>query len=299
MFKQLQSYFPSFKDGFFTTSDNVKIHYIEAGTGEPLILTSGWPTTPCIFAYNLEALAKHYRVIAIETRGTGESEKVTYGYRVSRTAKDVYDMLIALGITKANFIGHSMGCSTLWAFIDLFGQSMINKLILVDQSPWLWSNVAESDESMDLHAGHRGNPYGLYNAFVQSWDVGNAAFTEPEYWPTGWTSIERSTKDGLKVMALEAEYRQQNNYPREALARLLVNHYMTDWRDIIQIISVPTLIITGSYSHAINAQTTEWMHNAIKGSKLIVFGDNEGGNHIMMANSPEKFNREVLNFLTK
>lgn len=106
MIKELKEYLPNFKDGYFTTTDNVKIHYIEAGEGEPLILTSGWPTSPCIFAFNLEEISKHFRVIAMETRGTGASETPTHGYRMSRIAKDVYDMLVALKIEKAYFSIH-------------------------------------------------------------------------------------------------------------------------------------------------------------------------------------------------
>lgn len=299
MLKELKERMSDFKDGFFTTSDGIKIHYLEAGSGEPLVLTSGWPTSPCIFAYNLPEISKSYHVIAIETRGTGESGKPTHGYRVSRLSKDVYDMMQALGLKKAHFMGHSMGCSTLWAFIDLFGQDMIDKLILVDQSPWLWSDAGESDASMELHCGHRGNPYGLYNAFKLSWEEGFKAFAAPEYWPTSASSLAESRPQGNHVMEFEEIYRSRFEYPREPLARLLINHYMTDWRDIVSIIKAPTLIITGENTHAMNAACAAWMNHAIKGSELVVFTKAEYGNHIMMANSPKKFNRTVIEFLQK
>lgn len=86
----------------------------------------------------------------METRGTGTSEKPNHGYRMARIAKDVYDMLISLKIEKAYFMGHSMGANVILSFIDLFGQNMIKKFILVDQPPWLWSDLNESDESMIL-----------------------------------------------------------------------------------------------------------------------------------------------------
>ncbi|MEE4563906.1 alpha/beta hydrolase [Paenibacillus polymyxa] len=299
MLKELKELMPNFKDGFFTTSDGVEIHYLEGGSGEPLILTSGWPTSPCIFAYNLPEISKHYHVIAIETRGTGESGKPSHGYRVSRSAKDVYDMMQALGLKKAHFMGHSMGCSTLWAFIDLFGQNMIDKLILVDQSPWLWSDVGESDESMELHCGHRGNPYGLYDAYANSWADGNNAYGAPEYWPTGPASLAENRPTGDRVMELEGIMNERYQYQNKLLAGLLVNHYMTDWRDIIEIIDVPTLYITGETTHAMNAACIAWLKQAIKGVEMVVFSKEEYGNHIMMANSPEKFNRTVTEFLQK
>ena len=122
MLKELKEYLPDFKDGYFTTTDNVKIHYIEGGSGEPLILTSGWPTSPCILAFNLTEISKHFHIIAIETRGTGASETPTHGYRMSRIAKDVYDMLIALKIEKAYFLGHSMGANVILALETFLGK---------------------------------------------------------------------------------------------------------------------------------------------------------------------------------
>ena len=37
IFKNVKEYLPDFKDGYFTTTDDVKIHYIESGSGEPFI----------------------------------------------------------------------------------------------------------------------------------------------------------------------------------------------------------------------------------------------------------------------
>ena len=299
MIKELKELMPNFEDKYFTTNDGVKIHYMEGGTGEPLIFTSGWPTSPCIFAYNLPEISKHYRVLAIENRGTGESGRPDHGYRMSRLAKDIYDMMQALDIKKAHFMGHSMGANMILAFIDLFGQDMVDKFVFVDQSPWLWSDTGESDESMREHCGHRGNPYGLYDAFLKSWEEGEKAFAADEYWPTSASSLADSFEKGNHVMELEGIMRQRFEYRAEPLARLLVNHYMTDWRDILKILTVPTMVITGETTHAMNAECTEWMRQNLQNGEIVVFTKEEKGNHILMANSPEKFNRTVIEFLQK
>ena len=299
MIQEMKELMPGFKDGFFMTNDEVKLHYIEGGEGTPLILTSGWPTSPALFTYNLPAFAKYYHVFALENRGTGESERPDYGYRVSRTAMDVYNLMQANGIEKAVFMGHSMGCSTIWAFIDLFGQNMIDKLVLCDQAPWLWCNEAESDESMKEHCGHRGSPYGLYNAYAESWTEGRKKYAEPEYW--GKISNEwmaRTTLTGDMCNKLEMQLREPP-YNNEQLARLLVNHYMTDWRDIIQQIRVPTLVISGEISHAMTAESVKWMEDVIPGCESYIFSEEDYGSHMMMSNSPELYNRVVLDFLAR
>lgn len=299
MLKELKELMPDFKDKDFMTNDGVKIHYLEAGEGEPLILTSGWSTSPCIFAYNLPELSKHYRVLAMETRGTGESDTPTHGYRMSRIAMDVRNMMEAAGIESAYFMGHSMGANVVLAFVDLFGQDMVKKAILVDQSPWLWSDVGESDASMELHCGHRGDPYGLYDAFASSWEEGDKMYGREEYWPTGPATLAENTPKGDRVMELEMMMREHYRYQSEPFGRLLANHYMTDWRDIVKILRMPTLVITGDNTHALNAACTAWYREHLKNGEIVVFSKEEYGNHIMMANSPEKFNSTVLAFLAK
>ena len=148
----------------------------------------------------------------METRGTGTSEKPNHGYRMARIAKDVYDMLISLKIEKAYFMGHSMGANVILSFIDLFGQNMIKKFILVDQPPWLWSDLNESDESMILHGGLRGEPYGFKKWFDISWEKGQKFFDSKDYFPTCGKTIAESTPKGLKVMELEEIMKKHYNY---------------------------------------------------------------------------------------
>ena len=299
MIKELKEYLPNFKDGYYTTSDNVKIHYRDGGEGEPLILTSGWPTSPCIFAFNLPEISKHFRVIAMETRGTGASDKPNHGYRMSRIAMDVYDMLKSLKIEKANFMGHSMGANVILAFIDLFGQNMIKKFIFIDQSPWLWSDPYESDESMNSHGGHRGHPYTFNKGFNVSWEEGQKIFDSKDFFETAPTTLAQSTPNGLRVLELEGIMKKHFNYDSKQLVKLVINHYMTDWRDVLNIIEVPTLLIVGENTHALTMECANLMLKSLKNGELVVFTKEEYGNHIMMANSPEKFNRVVIEFLEK
>ena len=99
--------------GTFTASDGVKIHYVEAGKGSPVVLIHGYTGTAegNWFSNGVaEALAKNHRVVAIDCRGHGKSEKPTdpakYGPQM---AKDVLEMMDHLKIDKAHVHGYSMG----------------------------------------------------------------------------------------------------------------------------------------------------------------------------------------------
>ncbi len=99
--------------GTFSASDGVKIHYLEAGAGPAVVLIHGFSGTAegNWFSNGVaEALAKNHRVVAIDCRGHGQSEKPhdpnKYGPQM---AKDVLELMDHLKLGKAHVHGYSMG----------------------------------------------------------------------------------------------------------------------------------------------------------------------------------------------
>jgi pimeloyl-ACP methyl ester carboxylesterase len=99
--------------GTFTASDGVKIHYLEAGKGSPVVLVHGYTGSAQGNWFSngvAEALAKNHRVVAIDCRGHGQSDKphdsAKYGPQM---AKDVVELMDHLKIDKAHVHGYSMG----------------------------------------------------------------------------------------------------------------------------------------------------------------------------------------------
>jgi pimeloyl-ACP methyl ester carboxylesterase len=98
---------------FMTASDNVKIHYMVEGQGTPVVLIHGFSGTAegNWFSNGVAAaLAKNHRVVAIDCRGHGKSDKpydaAMYGERMW---KDVIELMDHLGIKRAHVHGYSMG----------------------------------------------------------------------------------------------------------------------------------------------------------------------------------------------
>jgi len=96
------------------TADGVRLNVLEAGRGKPLVLIPGWSQTAAQFRRQLEGLSDRYRVIAIDMRGHGDSDKPAHGYRIQRLAQDVRQALVAMDLQDVTILGHSMGCSVLW-----------------------------------------------------------------------------------------------------------------------------------------------------------------------------------------
>ena len=124
-------------------SDGTALHYIETGEGRPLLLVPGWSQSAAEFVHQIDAFAKFARVFAIDMRGHGESAKPKNGYRVQRLAKDLYDVIVRLGLEEPDVLGHSMGSSVIWAYLSMFGDERpLGRLIIADQAP---ATVAQPD----------------------------------------------------------------------------------------------------------------------------------------------------------
>ena len=77
---------------FVTANDGVRLDYEEKGRGKPLVLIHGWSCSGAFFRRNVEALAEDFRVVNLDLRGHGGSEKPDHGYRIHHLAKDVRDL---------------------------------------------------------------------------------------------------------------------------------------------------------------------------------------------------------------
>ena len=97
----------------FVQAGSVRIHYNEAGAGDPVICLHGagpGATSWSNFSGNVEALAEHHRVLLVDMPQYGKSDKIPIpGPRLSAVAPIARDFMDALSIERAHFIGNSMG----------------------------------------------------------------------------------------------------------------------------------------------------------------------------------------------
>jgi non-heme chloroperoxidase len=270
------------------TNDGVSLSVIEVGQGQPLVILPAWTNAAIEYWRQIVDFGHDHRVIALDMRGHGEAEKTEHGYRVARLAADLHDVLTKLEIRDAALMGHSMGCSVIWAYLDLYGSERAAKLVLVDQAatqliqPW-WS------EEERLRYGCRDTAEDLF------------AFCASLAGPEG----EQVTRDlflGLFTPAFpradgEAIVKEILKMPRRHAASLMLDHATRDWRDVIAGIRLPTLVV-GARQSVFPAESQAWIAHRIPGARLAIFEADEGGSHFMCMENPDKFNSIAREFLT-
>ena len=108
---------------------DITLNYIEKGTGAPLILLHGNGENLDYFTAQTEYFSKKYRVIALDTRGHGKSERGTAPFTIRQFAEDLHDFMEAHDIPKAHILGFSDGGNIALCFALKYPH-MVDRLIL-------------------------------------------------------------------------------------------------------------------------------------------------------------------------
>jgi pimeloyl-ACP methyl ester carboxylesterase len=281
----------------YATVNGVALHYVEGGSGSPLICLPGWPQTWYSFHTIAPALSKKYRVIIVDIRGMGSSEKPLAGYDKKTMAKDIYELMEQLELKKINILGHDIGGMVAMSFAFNYPEAT-EKLIVMDgahpsegmMQMSLMPAAGTFTEKMD------GNqPYAWWMGFNQVKELPEkileGRFQHLMDWLFKYVMINETKMTTLERGVYAAYYNQVENI------RASNAWYQTFTEDIqdsktYQMLSMPVLGI-GSYIS----------YNYIKmglpyvSKNPTVIGILDSG-HYLNEEKPEEVIEAVINFLT-
>jgi pimeloyl-ACP methyl ester carboxylesterase len=111
--------------------DGVKLHYMTAGHGTPLILLHGYAETSLMWKPIIPALAERFMVIAPDLPGIGDSSIPPDGLDMKTAAIRIHALARWLGVQKAEVVGHDIGLMVAYAYAAQF-PTEVKKLVLMD-----------------------------------------------------------------------------------------------------------------------------------------------------------------------
>jgi proline iminopeptidase len=289
----------------FVDASGVLIYYLEMGRGAPLMIVHGGPgASHDYFLPYLLPLARHNRLVFIDERGSGRSQKLEdpKGYTVENMVEDVEAVRQALGLGKMSLLGHSYGGVLAQAYALKY-QRNLSHLILAstfsstsamnqlfqrmkaNMTPELRQRV-DSLEKQGLF-GH-GRPYeqNRYPAdyMIAAWGEGYFPYIyhnhpDPNYDPiaqgnTAWDLYR-------EMWGSDGEFVIDGNLKS------------VEYTDRLATIHVPTLVIAGEHDEC-DPSLSRTMHAKIAGSRLVIL-PNSG--HMTFVDQPGMFLGDVEQFL--
>jgi pimeloyl-ACP methyl ester carboxylesterase len=115
----------------FAELNGVRLHFVSGGHGSPIVLLPGWPETWWAFHKLMPELAKSHRVISVDLRGMGSSDKPLAGYEKKNMASDISALVSHLGYKQVDVVGHDIGAMVAFSFAANHPEQT-RKLILLD-----------------------------------------------------------------------------------------------------------------------------------------------------------------------
>jgi len=116
----------------YITIGGIRLHYLEAGAGEAVLLLHGFPTSSYLYRNVMPNIAKTHRTIALDLPGFGESDKpLTASYSMNFYVKILSGFLDKLSIPSVNLVVHDLGgpIGLLWAVRN---REQLKRLVLLN-----------------------------------------------------------------------------------------------------------------------------------------------------------------------
>lgn len=256
----------------FVTGDGVRIAYrIDGPADKPaLVLSNSIATTMHMWDAQVPALSRHFRVIRYDTRGHGASDAPAGAYSFDRLGRDVVELLDALKIRKAHFLGLSLG-GLIGQWLGIHTPERIDRLILSNTSAYLgpaeqWDQrIAALLEAKDMSS--------TADMFISNW------------FPKKMLDANDARVQPFRAMVLATD--------RQGLAGAFAAVRDADMRRTVALIERPTLVIAGRDDTVTLASHSELIAAAVPNSKLVVLPTV----HLPNVEQPGEFLDVVFDFL--
>jgi 3-oxoadipate enol-lactonase len=258
--------------------NGVHLHYESYGNGVPLVLAYGLGGNTGMWAGQIEALARYYRLILWDPRGHGQSEspprREQYGLQIS--AEDLRGLLDHLGIERAYVGGQSMGGGIAAHFAVTY-PARVAALLIIDSASASGLPMSAAMRAMREKTIELAETQGMAAVADYVITANPNLRTQAEASPAARQRLRQMFLD-LNPTGYAHTIRAlfEETFPMERLSSL----------------TMPTLVLVGDQDPALDA--ARWTHQKIPGAHLVILPQ---AGHLSNLDRPEAFNTSVLTFL--
>jgi pimeloyl-ACP methyl ester carboxylesterase len=256
------------------------------GNGRPVVLIHGWPLSGESWSEQVPVFeAAGYRVITYDRRGFGRSDKPLTGYGYDTLTNDLHAILVALDLKNVTLVGFSMGGGEVARYFGKFGSERVRSVVFASAVPPFLLNMPgnpdgplDTAEAAKMTAGLAANKDAFFDDFMTQF-----------YSVDGKLAVTEEQRQQALALAGQAS--------KAAALEAMTSFAVTDFRDDLAKITVPTLVIHGDSDATVPFEGSgKRTHEAIAGSELVLIA---GAPHGVNVSHAAEWNRAALEFLAK
>jgi non-heme chloroperoxidase len=269
-------------------SAEIEIHYEDHGSGQPVVLIHGYPLNGASWEKQERVLLQAgYRVITYDRRGFGKSSQPTVGYDYDTFAADLNALLEHLDISDVVLIGFSMGTGEVTRYLGTYGSGGVRKAALFGVIPPFLLKTDDNPEGVPgevfdgIKAAIVADRYAYFDDFFANFY--NTDVLAPE------RIGEAALRGSFQVAAGAGPY----------ATYACVDAWLTDFRDDLPKIDVPTLVVHGTADRILPFEATA---ARLRDERLIAdltVVEVADGPHNIGWTHPEEVNTAFLEFLRR
>jgi proline iminopeptidase len=290
----------------YVDAHGVLIYYTTLGTGSPLVILHGGPgASHDYFLPWLLPLARTHRLIFIDERGSGRSERLqdTSRYTVEADVEDVEDVRVALHLGKISLLGHSCGGVLAQAYALKYQQNLSHLILNSTFASTREMNETLAREKAQMPPAKLARLNELEKAGLfgkgEAWEHGRypaeygALAWGPGYFPFLYGARPDSTYDPVSGNAPTNWELYREMWGSHGEFIIDGNLKSVEYLDRLPSLHVPTLVLVGDHDECAPALSKQ-MHEKIPGSTLVIL-PNSG--HMNFVDQPELWHKAVNDFL--
>ena len=256
------------------------IHFIEKGAGPPVLMIHGFFLDSQMWSPNIDALAEHFHVFAMDLWGFGYSSREPMDYSYQLFAEQVLGFMDALAIERASIVGQSMGGGSAMLFC-IQHRNRVDKLVLVDAAG-MPDNLPLTAKFLNI-AGIGKFLMGLKTNAIRKKNLGDF-----------WIHRRKNLTDEYFEQATRFHKVEGTGQAMLSILRKKFFYTLCDEIPKLAAMDVPILLVWGAEDKSVPLERGRELHNLLPTSRLEVF---ERAGHVPNYEEADRFNSLAVEVL--